>query len=94
LDLLVDLAGEIGAAGGVIGSRMTGGGFGGCTATLVRTVAVEKVSETIRIRYNEATGIEPTMFATRPAAGAVVLESPRVVPSPHVAVRPVAPAAG
>jgi galactokinase len=93
LDLLVDLAREIGVAGGVIGSRMTGGGFGGCTATLVRTAAVEKVSETIRIRYNEATGIEPTMFATRPAAGAAVLEAPPTARSPQVAVRPVSPAA-
>ncbi|MEM9657901.1 MAG: galactokinase, partial [Planctomycetota bacterium] len=37
LDLLVELAQEIGSDGGVIGSRMTGGGFGGCTVSLVRS---------------------------------------------------------
>ena len=37
LDTLVEVAREIGEAGGVLGARMTGGGFGGCTVTLVRT---------------------------------------------------------
>ena len=41
LDLLVDLARKIGPAGGVIGSRMTGGGFGGCTVSLVETAKVD-----------------------------------------------------
>ncbi|MEX0643229.1 MAG: galactokinase, partial [Pirellulales bacterium] len=37
LDLLVEFARGIGSDGGMIGSRMTGGGFGGCTVSLVRT---------------------------------------------------------
>ncbi len=78
LDLLVDLAREIGAAGGVIGSRMTGGGFGGCTVTLVRTDSAEAVGERIRNRYREQTGIESTMFTTRPAAGAGALDLPAI----------------
>jgi galactokinase len=73
LNLLVDLAAALGPEKGVIGARMTGGGFGGCTVSLVRTDAVEPVSRTIGESYRERTGIEPTMFATRPAGGARVL---------------------
>jgi galactokinase len=77
LDLLIDLAEALGPEQGVIGSRMTGGGFGGCTVSLVRTDAVDDVAHSIGQSYREKTGIEPTMFATRPAGGA------RVLPLPH-----------
>ncbi|MEO8494327.1 MAG: hypothetical protein ABI614_04605 [Planctomycetota bacterium] len=70
LNLLVDIAQEIGEAGGVIGSRMTGGGFGGCTVSLVRTAAAGSVSEVLAQRYFQQTGIQPTLFTTRPAPGA------------------------
>ncbi|MDA1277281.1 MAG: galactokinase [Verrucomicrobia bacterium] len=73
LDLLVDLAWEIGETGGVIGSRMTGGGFGGCTVSLVRAGAADSVAKTIRERYLAKTGIEPTLFASRPAGGTTVV---------------------
>ena len=73
LDLLVSLARLLGVKGGVYGSRMTGGGFGGCTVSLVKTAEIEKVSEFIRKNYLTVTGIEPTIFATRPAQGAAVL---------------------
>jgi len=73
LDLLVALARLLGVEGGVYGSRMTGGGFGGCTVSLVKTEKIEKVSEFIRQNYQTVTGIEPTLFATRPAQGAVAL---------------------
>jgi galactokinase len=73
LDLLVDLARRLGAEGGVIGSRMTGGGFGGCSVSLVRTDAVESVARTIHEAYRRQTGVEPTGFTTRPAAGAHVV---------------------
>ncbi len=73
LDTLVDLAEGIGEAGGVIGSRMTGGGFGGCTVTLVRAGEVDAVRDRLVTGYREATGVEPTAFATRPAQGARVL---------------------
>src|SRR5580658_205970 len=36
LDVVVDIAEEIGARGGVYGCRMTGGGFGGCCVALVK----------------------------------------------------------
>jgi galactokinase len=73
LDLLVDLAAALGPEQGMIGSRMTGGGFGGCTVSLVRTDALETVARSIGQAYREKTGIEPTMFSTRPAGGARVL---------------------
>jgi galactokinase len=73
LNLLVDLAAALGTERGVIGSRMTGGGFGGCTVSLVRTDEVEAVSQSIGQSYQERTCIKATMFATRPAGGARVL---------------------
>jgi galactokinase len=75
LDHLVEIAQEIGEAGGVIGSRMTGGGFGGCTVTLVKTTAAAAIMEAIHSRYEQSTGITPTLFTTRPAQGAQVMSS-------------------
>jgi galactokinase len=71
LDLLVELAGEEhDPETAVIGSRMTGGGFGGCTVTLVRAVAAERVAADIAQTYEQRTGIKPSVFTTRPAPGA------------------------
>jgi galactokinase len=74
LDLLVDLARGLGERNGVFGSRMTGGGFGGCTVTLVETNAVENVSRHIGEAYRAKTGREPSLFVSRPAGGARVLK--------------------
>jgi len=75
LDLLVDLAAEHhDPASGVIGSRMTGGGFGGCTVTLVRADAAERIAADIGRTYEQRTGIKPTVFTTRPAAGARLID--------------------
>ena len=73
LDLLVELAREHADAGDVLGARMTGGGFGGCTITLVRTDAADRVAADLHQRYESATGLEPSLFVTRPAAGARAL---------------------
>jgi galactokinase len=48
LDQLVKLALEV---EGVYGSRMTGGGFGGCTVTLVKKSAVEKLTGHIKVHH-------------------------------------------
>jgi galactokinase len=74
LDLLVDLARSIGASGGVFGSRMTGGGFGGCAIVLLETSRQDTVVREIEREYRRATGLEPTLFVTRPCAGARTLE--------------------
>ncbi|HTQ39608.1 MAG TPA: galactokinase [Pirellulales bacterium] len=70
LDLLVALAQQIGTGGGVIGSRMTGGGFGGCTVSLVKSGSAAEVAQTLHDHYHQQTGIEPALFTSRPAQGA------------------------
>jgi galactokinase len=67
VDLLVELAAS---ERGVIGSRMTGGGFGGCTVTLVEAARAEAVMAAVTQGYRLETGRECTPFTTRPAAGA------------------------
>lgn len=67
VDVMVDLARML---PGVYGSRMTGGGFGGCTVSLVAVGAVEDFTATLRATYREATGLESEIFACAPAAGA------------------------
>jgi len=74
LDVVVEIAEEIGYKGGVYGCRMTGGGFGGCAVALVKTESVETISQKIAADYKTKTGIEATIFVSRPAAGATVLE--------------------
>ena len=73
LDALVDIALSIGPNGGVHGCRMTGGGFGGCTVALVQASRVAAVSNRVAAEYEKQTGIKPTLFLSRPAAGATVL---------------------
>jgi galactokinase len=73
LDLLVEIAREIGIDGGLIGSRMTGGGFGGCTVSLVKNAQLDSVVKQLSSRYESATGIKPHIFSSRPGRGAHVL---------------------
>ena len=73
IDVLVEIARKIGPEGGVIGSRITGGGFGGCTVSLVKTEKVAEITKIIETEYKKATGNEATIFSTRPAQGARVL---------------------
>lgn len=70
LDLMVELAASIGRSGGVIGSRMTGGGFGGSTITLCESHKAEEIAKSLYDRYVEKTGIIPQIFASRPSKGA------------------------
>lgn len=74
LDAVVDIALNIGAKGGVYGCRMTGGGFGGCTVALVRADSITSISNTIAAEYEKRTRIKPTLFTSRPAAGATTIK--------------------
>ena len=74
LDVLVEAAQEVGAEGGVIGARMTGGGFGGCIVALVRSGREREIAERISAADHARTGIEATAFVTKPARGAHIVE--------------------
>jgi galactokinase len=67
LDALVDLAVS---TPGVVASRMTGAGFGGCTVSLVHTDAVEPLTRRIEREYPRLTAREPRVWAVRAVAGA------------------------
>ncbi|WCJ60343.1 galactokinase [Fontisphaera persica] len=75
LDTVVELARNIGPSGGVIGCRMTGGGFGGCAVALVEAARVEQLTRQITQGYVKRTGIQPSCFVSRPANGARVIAS-------------------
>ncbi len=55
---------------GVLGARMTGGGFGGCTVNLVKADVVEDFVETIARRYENATNLIPDVYISVPSQGA------------------------
>ena len=75
LDVLVRITRELGSESGVYGSRMTGGGFGGCTVTLVDTSRANEVSKRILADYKSETGIEGSCFTSRPAVGAHLIKN-------------------
>ena len=55
---------------GVYGSRLTGGGFGGCTVTLVARDRAQALMDHLRAGYKDKTGIDCVCFVTGPCAGA------------------------
>lgn len=67
IDILVDLAWAI---PGVIGSRITGGGFGGCTVSIVENGAVDTFIETIGKQYKEKVGHEAEFYVVDIGDGA------------------------
>ena len=58
---------------GVYGSRMTGGGFGGCTVSLVEASEVARVSQTLVDDYRVGCGREAEVFVCSPSDGAGLL---------------------
>ncbi|RLB12362.1 MAG: galactokinase, partial [Deltaproteobacteria bacterium] len=66
LDLLVDLARMI---PDVLGARMTGAGFGGCTINLVSRIRVEEFQRKLGNLYQRKTGITPQFYVTQPENG-------------------------
>lgn len=70
IDVLVDLAWKI---DGVIGSRITGGGFGGCTVSIVKNDAVDTFIDQVGAGYKEKTGREAEFYVVEIGDGARVL---------------------
>jgi galactokinase len=75
LDALVDTAAnDLGFENGVIGARMTGGGFGGSTVTLCRTEQAREIAACLCDSYREKFGVTPQIFASRPSQGAHLVQ--------------------
>lgn len=70
VDLLVDLAWK---QPGVLGARITGGGFGGCTVNIVKNDAVEAFREVITEEYKKAFGLDAEIYVVDVGCGAGVL---------------------
>lgn len=67
IDVLVDLAWKV---PGVIGSRITGGGFGGCTVSIVKNESIDSFIETVGEGYKQQTGHEAEFYVVEIGDGA------------------------
>jgi galactokinase len=77
LDFLVDTALAI---PGVFGSRMTGGGFGGCTVTMLEQGAVPHFREDISRAYEARFHVTPQVYPCNPSEGAGEVRDWRQIP--------------
>jgi galactokinase len=73
LDRLVELAQSL---PGVLGARLTGAGFGGCTVQLVRREAVAALTRDVVERYRTETGLPAKLYLCRAACGLCLHEVP------------------
>ncbi len=71
LDAMAEAAWKI---DGVIGSRMTGGGFGGCTVSLVKDEAIDVFIEKVGAEYEAKIGIKPDFYIAEIGDGAKRVE--------------------
>jgi galactokinase len=71
LDTMVGAAQKI---NGVVGSRMTGAGFGGCTVSLVREDTVEKFIDQVGKEYHAKTGLRADFYQTEVSDGVREIE--------------------
>jgi galactokinase len=71
LDLCVEIAADV---RGVYGARMTGGGFGGCTVSLVASDALDELRESLDRGFQDRFRKRPDMFTVRASEGMKVGE--------------------
>ncbi len=71
LDLLVEIALNV---PGVLGARMTGAGFGGCTVNIVERDAVLALTDAINEQYPRTTGLTPEIYVCSAVNGAELVE--------------------
>ena len=62
LDALLERVGEI---PGVLGARMTGAGFGGCTVNLVERDALEELLARVNTQYPKRCGLQPEVLVVQ-----------------------------
>ena len=67
LDSMVEISQK---QAGVLGSRMTGAGFGGCTVSLVQDGEVERFMKNVAKAYTEKTGLVPGFYLPEISGGA------------------------
>jgi galactokinase len=67
LDTLVALAWE---TEGVIGARMTGAGFGGCTVNIIKEDCIDAFIEKVKKAYTDKIGYEPDFYVVNISGGA------------------------
>jgi len=72
LDLMVNLASNV---EGVVGARMTGAGFGGCTVNLVYEEALDRFRDDVIETYRAQTGLPGEMYVCQPADGLHILSA-------------------
>jgi galactokinase len=72
LDLMVELASSL---DGVVGARMTGAGFGGCTVNLVRADALDAFRQEVIEAYRARTGLAAEMYVCRAVDGLCIMRS-------------------
>jgi galactokinase len=72
LDTVFDIAASL---DGVIGSRMTGGGFGGCNISIVKKDMTDRFKEAVSEEYRKRIGYEPSFYQSDAGQGACEAEA-------------------
>ena len=84
LDTLVEIAAR---QRGVLGARMTGGGFGGCTINLVDAAHAQEFQQKVSAAYKSATGLQPDIYVCKASQGVEAVDGRSLVTGNSSAAR-------